>query len=275
MSAAGAAIGMSAATGAINSALGMGFGALSGLINNAIYKKTYKELGQWQNDMNIANWNMVNEYNSPANQMARLKDAGLNPNLMYGQGSPGQSSSLPGVSGNGGNFNMRPTPIDSMSLYQNALAAQKQKIENDRAELRYQKEVNDYENDYRRLSAIRQFISDKMPDNAPLELTTVSVGRDGHYSHIRGFSDEELRRSPEYEQLNQLWQKGELNDADLTKLWNQSIKLNKENQLLDLDLWEGEGIKSLFNDSGEMKGAVGMFYKLLLLLVKVASQKHR
>lgn len=275
MSAAGAAIGMSAATGAINGAINTGFGLLSSYINNQMYKKTYKELGQWQNDMNIANWNMVNEYNSPANQMARLKDAGLNPNLMYGQGSPGQSSPLPGASGNGGNFNMRPTPIDSMSLYQNALAAQKQKIENDRAELRYQKEVNDYENDYRRLSAIRQFIADKMPDNAPLELTTVSVGRDGHYSHIRGFSDEELRRSPEYEQLNQLWQKGELNDADLTKLWNQSIKLNKENQLLDLDLWEGEGIKSLFNDSGEMKGAVGMFYKLLLLLVKVASQKNR
>lgn len=30
-------------------------------------------------------WNATNEYNSPVNQMARFKAAGLNPNLIYGQ----------------------------------------------------------------------------------------------------------------------------------------------------------------------------------------------
>lgn len=34
---------------------------------------------------NLALWNMQNEYNSPAAQMQRFKDAGLNPNLIYGQ----------------------------------------------------------------------------------------------------------------------------------------------------------------------------------------------
>lgn len=33
----------------------------------------------------IRDWNMQNEYNSPAEQMKRFKDAGLNPNLIYGQ----------------------------------------------------------------------------------------------------------------------------------------------------------------------------------------------
>lgn len=33
-----------------------------------------------------------NEYNLPVNQMARLTDAGLNPNLMYGVASPGNMS---------------------------------------------------------------------------------------------------------------------------------------------------------------------------------------
>lgn len=33
---------------------------------------------------NIQLWNMQNEYNTPAAQMQRLKDAGLNPNLAYG-----------------------------------------------------------------------------------------------------------------------------------------------------------------------------------------------
>ena len=36
---------------------------------------------------NIKFWNMQNEYNTPAQQMARLKKAGLNPALIYGSGS--------------------------------------------------------------------------------------------------------------------------------------------------------------------------------------------
>lgn len=33
----------------------------------------------------LSDWTMQNEYNSPKAQMARYKDAGLNPNLIYGQ----------------------------------------------------------------------------------------------------------------------------------------------------------------------------------------------
>lgn len=36
-----------------------------------------------------------NEYNSPENQMARYRDAGLNPNLMYGSISSGNQSNIP------------------------------------------------------------------------------------------------------------------------------------------------------------------------------------
>ena len=39
------------------------------------------------NKLNIENWEMQNEYNSPKNQMQRYYDAGLNPNLIYGNGS--------------------------------------------------------------------------------------------------------------------------------------------------------------------------------------------
>jgi len=35
----------------------------------------------------------MNEYNSPKNQMARYQEAGLNPNLVYGQGTPGNQPS--------------------------------------------------------------------------------------------------------------------------------------------------------------------------------------
>ena len=40
-------------------------------------------------------WNRQNAYNTPAEQMKRFKEAGLNPNLMYGQGSSGNANSKP------------------------------------------------------------------------------------------------------------------------------------------------------------------------------------
>lgn len=40
---------------------------------------------QWRRSLDM--WNRQNEYNSPKAQMARLKEAGLNPNLVYGNGS--------------------------------------------------------------------------------------------------------------------------------------------------------------------------------------------
>lgn len=44
------------------------------------------------------NWDMLqymNQYNSPAAQRKRFEDAGLNPALMYGQGTPGNMQSAP------------------------------------------------------------------------------------------------------------------------------------------------------------------------------------
>lgn len=42
----------------------------------------------------LADWAMQNEYNSPAAQMERLKQAGLNPNLAYGNGVDGNSATM-------------------------------------------------------------------------------------------------------------------------------------------------------------------------------------
>lgn len=43
------------------------------------------------NQYNLEQWNRANAYNHPTQSMARLKEAGLNPNLIYG-GSPSGSS---------------------------------------------------------------------------------------------------------------------------------------------------------------------------------------
>lgn len=54
-----------------------------------------REMYQRQFDDNIRLWEMQNEYNSPARQMERLKDAGLNPAMMYGKGASAGLASTP------------------------------------------------------------------------------------------------------------------------------------------------------------------------------------
>lgn len=46
-----------------------------------------RQLAEYQNEMNLEQWNRENEYNHPIQQMARLQSAGLNPHLVYGSGA--------------------------------------------------------------------------------------------------------------------------------------------------------------------------------------------
>lgn len=50
-------------------------------------------LNRQSNQDQLDLWNLMNEYNTPANQMKRFKEAGLNPYLIYSQGSSGNASS--------------------------------------------------------------------------------------------------------------------------------------------------------------------------------------
>lgn len=54
-----------------------------------------RELAEYAYEKDLEMWNRQNVYNSPVEQMQRLEEAGLNPNLMYGQGSTGNASSSP------------------------------------------------------------------------------------------------------------------------------------------------------------------------------------
>lgn len=53
------------------------------------------ELAQYQYGQEQKMWEQQNAWNSPASQMQRLKDAGLNPALMYGQGTTGNAVQIP------------------------------------------------------------------------------------------------------------------------------------------------------------------------------------
>lgn len=54
--------------------------------------KANLELAKYQFDQNKLMWDEQNRYNTPKMQMERFKAAGLNPNLIYGQGSSGNAT---------------------------------------------------------------------------------------------------------------------------------------------------------------------------------------
>lgn len=55
--------------------------------------KFNQEQAKYQNSLNIEQWNRENEYNTPVDQMARLKEAGVNPRIWWNGGSNTSASS--------------------------------------------------------------------------------------------------------------------------------------------------------------------------------------
>lgn len=80
----------------LTGAVAGGSGIVGGIINAASTAAQNKRSMRFARDMydrqyqdNIAFWRMQNRYNDPAEQMSRLKAAGLNPALIYGGSSGG------------------------------------------------------------------------------------------------------------------------------------------------------------------------------------------
>lgn len=93
-----------------------------------------------QNQMQWDMWNAQNAYNTPAAQMQRLKEAGLNPMLVYGSGSHSFSAgsmSASGASGAGGSLASslvsglfgRLTQRDKNELAKQSLGLEKQRVQ--------------------------------------------------------------------------------------------------------------------------------------------------
>lgn len=81
--------------GPIGTVVGAGVGAISqGSMNKKTRKFTEQMYARQRADA-LTDWQMQNAYNSPEQQMQRLKAAGLNPNLVYGNGAEAMSNQGP------------------------------------------------------------------------------------------------------------------------------------------------------------------------------------
>jgi len=70
--------------------IGSGVNAVTQLLTNSSQKNTNLQMYNMERTNALADWNRQNEYNSPKAQMARYKEAGLNPHLIYGQSQTAQ-----------------------------------------------------------------------------------------------------------------------------------------------------------------------------------------
>ena len=98
----------------LNSATGSGLassvggalvGGLLGLGGQKLQTKQEKELMQYQFDLQKQMFDYQAAYNSPSAQMGRLRAAGLNPNLVYGNGSVVNTNTATGSVGKGNGSN--------------------------------------------------------------------------------------------------------------------------------------------------------------------------
>ncbi len=123
------------AVAAILSLVGTVVASAVSLWNQNSVNRHNQSLAQQQNQWNIDQWNAENAYNSPINQVQRLRAAGLNPGLLMSNGienvsasSPEMVSSQGQASANFANpFSNFASDLSSMSL----LDAQRENIEAD------------------------------------------------------------------------------------------------------------------------------------------------
>jgi len=87
-----------------------------------------KGMAEYAYSKDLEMFNKANEYNAPKQQMQRFEDAGLNKNLIYSQGQPGQAAvSMPkyqDVKGTYGNIKIDPKAVTD--TYQNTALYQQQ-----------------------------------------------------------------------------------------------------------------------------------------------------
>jgi len=113
---------ISAAIAGSASLVGQGLNALFQGKMNKRAERFSREIYSKQRADSLSDWHMNNAYNDPSAQMSRLSNAGLNPNLVYGNGADAQSGGAPKpVTSHQPNF--KAPNVDMSSVVQTALTA--------------------------------------------------------------------------------------------------------------------------------------------------------
>jgi len=174
----------------------------------------------------LADWNMQNQYNSPKEQMMRFKEAGLNPNLIYGQGNSGNQSSP--ASYQAPRLNYQFDPFDMPQVLQPFQD--------------YQMRAAQIDNVKASTESTRTEIGNKLLSRLLMSTNTAR-------------KDFDLQQARKLAPFNATIRKGEA-DATFTKLLREFEKttgqqiqnaLNSSRRELVDRQWEGQGLQNYFN----------------------------
>lgn len=192
-------------------------------------RKHEKKMAEYAFNKNLEMWNLENKYNAPINQMQRLIDAGLNPALMYGQGTTGNAGSGPTMEAPGGDYftGNHDLNIDFQTIRRNSL-------ENDRIEK--MNELLDQQIDAQFWDTMRKNFDFGIDFGEPGEMNIVKSrsGRDYYYNHP-GWKDGEGNTmgpgkfydlNSKYAENANLWHKNEFNRQAAIQLKNTNTLFN-------------------------------------------------
>lgn len=138
-----------AQSGLIGSSLNAGVGLLntaSQIITNRMDRRAQSEAATTAYNRMIEQWNRENQYNLPKNVMQRYLDAGLNPNLIYGQLGSGLANGAPTVPQADAPNHPAPQLTNLTDAIQNRLTmaqARKLEIESDVMEKKLSPEIDE------------------------------------------------------------------------------------------------------------------------------------
>ena len=108
--------------------VGQAFGESALSVQQARKQREHEmQLQELAYDRNVDLWERQMDYNSPKNQMERFREAGLNPNLMYGKGDAGNIATLPKYQAPRANYTAKfPNIMGALQSYQNLEIQQQQ-----------------------------------------------------------------------------------------------------------------------------------------------------
>jgi len=212
--------------------------------------KHQKELSEYQYSKDLEMWERANAYNQPSQQMQRLKDAGLSPNLVYGKGATTQAATqLPKYQAPKPDYSTRRHPLeklDLLSAYQDFQMKSAQ-IDNVRENNRIQRAEADQASLY---YAWRRKNMAESTDAKGIRRAMALYGPNAEYKDIRG-NRFRLGDTPMYKStLNQL-------DAQRTRInqMDTAIELNNKH----IDWYTFKLFTKLGLDVGKLGlGAVGI-----------------
>lgn len=193
--------------------------------------KYYSDLA-WTRDQ--AQIEKMNAYNTPAAQMQRFKDAGLNPNLIYGHGSSGQQAQLAKYNAPNAQYNYKAK--DYTQVLTNYYSIERQKLFNDQVKANIEKTRQQTVNE-----GLKSALNSILQKKGLIDLDTYGARKSQEYQLMlnKGQLDlaqsQIMRYSAEYRK-KQIDTFDQLLAAQLENLKQSAIRQGKQSNLLEKEI---------------------------------------